>query len=363
MSFTYVPASKLTASRAGFSPDILGSVLGGYKGAVQAKYMPREKEAEIFHKQISPLAMLASSPYFSSLHPEQQQQMAAYISQMLSRQGLGSQGGMSGQSGQMPQGGQMGQPQQPGSMQGINGLAPKNPAEHFTGKFTQSPYSPGTVHRGEQGESIYAPTGTNVQKGLDVLTESKGLEKLFNEYSKLAPKVGGAGGARRELSKLASGIGKTGLPYAQQVSEFLGGDKLSNEAAKARALKAQMAPALRSLGYSNQEIEDILNANPGENEKNIADRLKMTWPVIQRKIALQKKNLEQGINVSANEPESLEQKVMKANNRKTSAKQAKHQNNYDMAPPGSIGLYRNGELYYIPQKELNNALAAGFSYE
>ncbi len=73
MTFSFTNYAAIRPQRSPFR-DIVGDILGGYSGAVNAKYMPREKEAEIFHKQISPLAMLASSPYFSSLHPEQQQQ-------------------------------------------------------------------------------------------------------------------------------------------------------------------------------------------------------------------------------------------------------------------------------------------------
>src|SRR5271170_1215108 len=79
--------------------DIIGKVIGGYNDVTKTKYLKPGLEADIFHKQISPLAMLASSPYFSSLHPQQQQQIAGYISQMLSKQGMG--GGQPG----MTQGG------------------------------------------------------------------------------------------------------------------------------------------------------------------------------------------------------------------------------------------------------------------
>ena len=97
MTFTF---TNYAAIKPRHSPlnDIIGKVLGGYNEITKSKYLKPGLEADIFHKQISPLAMLASSPYFSSLHPQQQQQIAGYISQMLSKQGIGGQGGM----GQMP---------------------------------------------------------------------------------------------------------------------------------------------------------------------------------------------------------------------------------------------------------------------
>jgi len=360
--------------------DIVGKVLGGYSDMTKAKYMKPQIEADIFHKQISPLAMLASSPYFSSLHPQQQQQIAGYISQMLNKQGLGGEGGQGGQGmgGMNPMGqqgmggmGQMGGQQQMGSEQpgygqgGNDSLVPGNPGEHFTGKFTESPYSGGTAHRGSQGETIYAPTGGGVQKGLDVLTESKGLKKLFDKYAKIAPNIGGAGGFKRDLSNVASGIEKTGLPFTQRISEALGGAKLSNEAASAQAMQAEMAPALRSLGFSNAEINSMLQFYPGETAKNIQERLKHTWPVIERKIQAHQRNLTSGINANQNvigeneNPRSIEQKI--ARDEKERAQNAQGQ--YKEAPPGSIGLYKNGELYFIPADKLNDALAQGFDYE
>lgn len=374
MTFTF---TNYAAIKPRHSPlnDIIGKVLGGYNEFTKSKYLKPTMEADIFHKQISPLAMLASSPYFSSLHPQQQQQIAGYISQMLSKQGMGGQGGMMPGQGMAPQGGMSGQ----GSMMNNQGMAnqgqyneggddnlvPGNPAEHFTGKFTESPYGAGTAHRGTSGETIYAPTGSNVQKGIDVLTESKGLKKIFDEYAKVAPKVGGAGGFKRDFSNVASGLEKTGLPFTQKISEFLGGSTLSNEAASAEAFKAQMAPALRAIGFSNPEINSMLQFYPGETEKNIKHRLEQTWPIIERKIKTHQKNLNKGINVNQNVigendvPRSIDQKIARDEQERAQAQNGQ----YKEAPQGSIGLYRNGKLYYIPQDQVDEALSAGFSYE
>ena len=357
--------------------DIIGKALSGYNEVTKSKYLKPSLEADIFHKQISPLAMLASSPYFSSLHPQQQHQIAGYISQMLNKQGMGGQGGqmpgMPGQGqeqGQSPMGDmgggqQMGGQQQSPYNQGNDSLVPGNPGEHFTGKFTESPYSGGTAHRGSQGETIYAPTGGNVQKGLDVLTEAKGLKKLFSDYAEVAPKVGGAGGFKRDLSNVASGISKTNLPFSQKISDFMGGSTLSNEAASSEAYKAQMAPALRAIGFSNPEIESMLKFYPGETEKNIKDRLEKTWPIIERKIKTHQKNLNKGINVNQNVigendvPRSIDQKMARDNQERAQAENGQ----YKEAPVGAVGLYRNGKLYYIPQNAVEEALNEGFTYE
>ena len=379
MTFTFTQARELKPEQVNPFANLISKAVQGYGQGVQAAYMPRKMEADIFHKQISPLAMLASSPYFSSLHPQQQQQIAGYISQMLSKQGMGGQGGMGQMPGMPGQGGAMGgqggmmggqqmgnEGQNPGNG-GEDSLVPENPGKHFTGKLTESPYSGGTAHRGSQGETIYAPTGGGVQKGLDVLTEAKGLEKLFNEYSKIAPKVGGAGGFKRDLSYIASGIGKTNVPYSQKISEFLGGSTLSNEAASAEAYKAQMGPALRAIGFTNPEIDRLLKFYPGETEKNIKDRLEKTWPVIESKIKTHQKNLSKGINANQNVigenevPRSIDQKI--ARDEQERAQAQNNNGSYKEAPPGTIGLYRKGKMYYIPQNAVEEALSEGFTYE
>lgn len=377
MAFTFTNYAAIPPRHSPLN-DIIGKVLGGYNEVTKSKYLKPSMEADIFHKQISPLAMLASSPYFSSLHPQQQQQIAGYISQMLSKQGMGGEGGISpgqgiggqsGMGGMSAMGGMNGNQAMTNQGQynegGNDNLIPGNAAEHFTGKFTESPYGAGTAHRGTSGETIYAPTGSNVQKGLDVLTESKGLKKLFDDYVKVAPKVGGAGGFKRDFSNVASGIAKTGLPGAQKISEFLGGSKLSNEQASAEAYKAQMAPALRAIGFSNPEINSMLQFYPGETEKNIKHRLEQTWPIIERKIKTHQKNLNKGINVNQNVigenevPRSIEQKIARDEQERAQAQNGQ----YKEAPEGAIGLYRNGKLYYIPQDQVDEALSEGFTYE
>ena len=125
-----------------------------------------------------------------------------------------------------------------------------------------------------------------------------------------------------------------------------------------------MAPALRAIGFSNPEINGMLKFYPGETEKNIQDRLEKTWPIIERKIKTHQKNLSKGINANQNVigendvPRSIDQKIARDEKERGEA-----QGGFKEAPPGSIGLYKDGELYYIPQEAVNEALADGFSYE
>ena len=78
-----------------------------------------------------------------------------------------------------------------------------------------------------------------------------------------------------------------------------------------------------------------------------------------------KKNLSKGINANQNVigendvPRSIDQKIARDEKERAQNKNG----SYKEAPPGSIGLYKDGELYYIPQEAVNEALADGFSYE
>ena len=236
----------------------------------------------------------------------------AYISQMLNRQNLpgimgGSQqpmgmpGQQQGQGFSSPQGSPGMMPQDNG-MAERNGLIPRTPGEHFTDKFTESPYAPGTAHRGAGGETIYAPTSSIVQEGQNILTKTKGLKKLFDQYALTLPDLANAPEVQKSLSRGASEVEKIGekfhLPFTKEISNLLGGNKLSQQQASIASLRAQMGPSLRAVGFNNDEINDIFSIHPGENGKNIKDRLASTWPVIERRINLYRKNLEQGVNVS-----------------------------------------------------------------
>ena len=126
-----------------------------------------------------------------------------------------------------------------------------------------------------------------------------------------------------------------------------------------------MAPALRAIGFSNSEIDGLLKFYPGENEKNIKDRLEKTWPIIERKIKTHQKNLSKGINANQNVigendvPRSIDQKIVRDEQER--AQNQKGQ--FKEAPPGSIALFRNGKMYYIPQDAVEEALNEGFTYE
>ena len=136
---------------------------------------------------------------------------------------------------------------------------------------------------------------------------------------------------------------------------------MSNEAASAESYKAQMAPALRAIGFSNPEIDCMLKFYPGETEKNIQDRLEKTWPIIERKIKTHQKNLSKGINANQNVigendvPRSIDQKI---------ARDEQERAQFQDAPDGFTYLYRGGKRYKMPVNEVEEAInKGGFRYE
>ncbi|HEY2811768.1 MAG TPA: hypothetical protein VGJ00_10330 [Rhabdochlamydiaceae bacterium] len=353
MTFTFTNYAGIEPQRSPFH-DLIGKILSGYGGAVNARYMPREKEADIFHKQISPLAMLASSPYFSSLHPEQQQQIAGYVQQMLSKQMQGSPlfQGMSGIQG-IPQGQANAIPQNQSSGFGApnmqmpqmgnpdQSLAPQNAAEHFTKKFTQSSLAPGAPFRGASGETVYTPPSGAVSEGINVLTNTKGLKKLFDQYASTLPELANAPEVQKSLSRGASEVEKLGerfnLPFTKQISNILGGNKLSQQQASIASLKAQMGPSLRALHFNNDEINDMFSIHPGENRKNVKDRLMSIWPVIEKRINLHRKNLEEGVNVSKRPLSSNDMNMNNESSEGVPLSQANGGHVLLMAPDGTRG--------------------------
>ena len=363
MVFSFTQARELKPEQVNPFSNLISKALQGYGQGVQAAYMPRQLEADIFHKTISPLAMLASSPFFSALNPAQQQQIGSYISQMLSNSpagGMGGQGeifgGLSPQPGQQPQeGGEATNDyyhdQQP--QEGGDGLVPGKPSEHFTQPFGESGYKPGTVHRDKAGNVISTPTGTQVERSQGILSGATKLGKLYNDYTKLAVELADAGEIRRDISALAGGIGKIPLGgWGKKIEKAMGGRELAEKSAKLEDLEAKMRPAMKEAGMSDSEIDSILHYRGGESGEAMQKRLEKTQRYINGLTSQSQHVLGSGYNVS-----SQKKAIPKA------TKAQINKNKFAEAPEGSIGLYKNGELYYIPQDKVNEALEEGFTYE
>lgn len=99
MSFTFSQARKLSPEEANPMNAMLSTALARYKQGLELSYMPRKNEADIFSKEIGPLASLAASPNFTGFQPEEQKMIAQRI-----RSYLGGQGGQGEQGNQESEG-------------------------------------------------------------------------------------------------------------------------------------------------------------------------------------------------------------------------------------------------------------------
>ncbi len=333
MVFSFSQARELKPEQVNPFANLISKAVQGYGQGVQAAYMPRKMEADIFNKTISPLAMLASSPFFSALNPAQQQQIGAYISQMLSNSpaggGMGGHGGISGLFGGQQQGQQSGQPQEGGQEpsgnyspeqgdQGGDGLVPGKPSEHFTQPFGETGYTPGKVHRDKSGNIISAPTGSQIERNQGILSGSSKVGKLYNEYQKLAVELADAGEIRRDISALAGGVGK--LPFGgigKKIEKALGGRQLAEKSAQLEDLEAKMRPALKEAGLTDGEIDNILHFRGGESGEALAKRFEKTRNYINGLTSQSQNILGGGFNVSSGKkaiankapPKSISQKI------------------------------------------------------
>lgn len=338
MAFTFTDYAGIKPQASPFQ-DMLGKVLGGYGKTTQAKYLPKILQADIFHKTISPLAMLASSPFFMALHPSQQQQIASFISQQLGQQsgfGTGGQSVGQPQTGGYPQmampgqntasqgggytGGQPtqsldenGRPiiEQPGDFPDtptqaeINGetLAPGTPGEHVLQTYSQSQLKPGVPHMTKSGQVVSTPTSTQVERQQAIISGTSKLGKIYNDYVKIGKEIADAGEIRRDISHLAGGIGKLPFNLAKKTEKLLGGKELAEKSAKFEDLKGKMKAGLKETGLlNNQAIDSILEYRGGESGEAFEKRLINNAAYINNLVRGGKDVLTTGFNTTSNIP-------------------------------------------------------------
>lgn len=91
MAFTFTNYPILTPEQQSPWQGALSRALDSYSKITKASYMPRQMEADLFAKEIGPLAGLASSPNFTGFNPQIQKMIAQRIGKY-----LGGAGGASG---------------------------------------------------------------------------------------------------------------------------------------------------------------------------------------------------------------------------------------------------------------------------
>jgi len=219
---------------------LIGNALGGYKEGIGLKYLPREKEADIFSKEISPLAALASSPNFTGFNPLIQKMIAHRI------------GGYLG-------GDQRGEGQE------------------------------------NQGETAGYASDEDIYNRL-----SSGAHQTFGPGKR-------ADVGRAKLLNLGE---QFGLP--KEIVNSLGGTEASQYKAAYEQAIEEGVQRLKLKGYSDASARQLIQRIPGENDQTYKKRIRSLF-------------IPQGDN-------------KKAENKKNNAA-------FKEAPPGSVGLYKNGNLY------------------
>jgi len=98
MAFNFSSQSVplLNSEQAGAMPDMIAKMMQSYTKQQHAKYLPQQIQAEIFNKEIGPLATLASSPNFTGFNPETQKMIAERIRHHLGGQGASPEGSTAG---------------------------------------------------------------------------------------------------------------------------------------------------------------------------------------------------------------------------------------------------------------------------
>ena len=271
MSFTFNSPRKLDAEEANPYSNLISHAMDTYMKGQKAKYTSKQIEADIFAKEIGPLAALASSPNFTGINPEIQKMIAQRIGHHLG-------GAKNGQ------------------------------------ESPQAESTPGYAND----------------------------EDIYNRLEKGAHATMGAGGqGALGKSRIAGGI--ENIFGKNPISEYLGGNKVAGENASKEQAFEEGVQKLKLKGYSETTARKALEPRPGENDESWIKRI--------RPLFISRENADSPIK-------SIDQKITRDEKERNQA-----MSGYKEAPPGSIGLYRNGELYYIPENEVNEALSQGFTYE
>lgn len=160
MTFQPMAVPLLNAQQSSPYAGLIQNMLSNYQNAVQARYAPQQQQADIFSKQFAPLAQIASSPLAQAMLPDQKNQMAALISQLLQQSGAGMTGGAGGVTGGTNIGaGSLGGNVSAGTPNvgnvGVNqGATSPGTGSSSVGGGTQSGYNPNLPSAGNLGGNV-----------------------------------------------------------------------------------------------------------------------------------------------------------------------------------------------------------------
>jgi len=244
MVSTFYTPRKLKATEVNPLSNLLSGALDTYQKGLKASYMPRQLEADIFSKNIGPLASIATSPMARYMAPEQQKQILNYISQSLGQMGGG-----------MPTG------QSIGGQQGASN-------EGFA-----LPPSGSTESRSKEaiaGENIINSRFKTLQDAVQKIQNEKGISGLLGRVSL------GASGSEAPIAKL---FANKDIKNAQTDLE----DSL-----------------VKYLHYSPEKAHSKVQKGLIQNSKDFLASLAQQQQVAQQEINQGKQTLQHGIQLGGN---------------------------------------------------------------
>jgi len=332
MTFTFNNYPLLTPEQQSPYGNLLSNAMKKYQQGVSAHYAPQRQEADIFAKEMGPMAALAANPNFS-FDPEVRklisQKIAAHIQQaqqkgghegllngILHKNWLNKQKEVANKAQADDQGqNEMYGVEQPGGMGQNSGnkfsLLPQAGQGLQAGAqakaqapFQSSPYAPGSLYQNPNtGEVLSAPTHEQVAAAQKTITSNKAVEPIIKDLIKQAKpflKKGGALGLK--TGQIAGGLAQYGVP--EYLTGAIGDQEKANKYAEFQA--TQSLAIERLLGALNlplnQEsqhtVATIVQPHPGENDKGYETRMIRELVTLQRNAAQAEKTLGSGFSLS-----------------------------------------------------------------
>ncbi len=401
MAFTMPSYPLLNREQASPFADLVKNALGTYGQAVNARYAPQMTQAEIFNKEFAPLAQIASSPLAMAMLPEQRQQMAALISQLLKQTGApgggmpvgGGLGALFGGGAQQPTGGATGG----GYAGGTGGMVPSgggqassgyNPlvpqaggdlGQGATAKVT-APYQAqtqpaGTTYYDPNSQGFYsAPTGGRVDQAQATMTSYNNLKELIPSLLEESKKF-----ENKSLELKRAGISQTlhsyglgGIGNLVSDNPELAGDynNFIQDINKAGIVLQGIYPASHSQESYNQHMA-MLSFDPSKDTyKTYRERLQklLEDSSIAYKNAQQQAGGKGGFNLS----QAPEVPNLQSGNSPNMAPPPKMQNYTNEEVPGDQGFISinagdkfvkmktpDGRTWKVPVDKINDAINLG----
>jgi hypothetical protein len=265
MAFTMPSYPLLNPQQSSPYANLVNNALQSYGTAVQAKYAPQMAQADIFNKEFMPLAQIASSPLAIAMLPEQKQQMANLISQLLQQTGVtggmggGNTGGgglfggnqsstSGGQFGGQPSSTSGGSPMVQGGMVGSSSQTPQVGNQASPGYNPSIPQAGGDIGKGATAK-VTAPYSEQVH-GAGVSFFDPNTGKFYSQPSESTVSV----------SQRSIGAIKRVIPQLQDISkesqEFLQPGGTSG------TIFSQVAGKVANLGIIDRETIKKFGIDP-----------------------------------------------------------------------------------------------------